>query len=192
MELSSPQPTAQGTENPWPLFPEQPIKEPTVAELEAIPVKDKAGFWRRTAAFIIDLILLQWITLIFLWLGATAEDLAMAQSLNLPDGLSESLMEWAEFHTRIWSFLFLVYFSFFTWYGGQTPGKMALGIRVVTANGQPVSWLRAIGRTLCYNLDIFTLGIGFLLAAVPPAKRALHDMIAGTVVVRTDTRSRIG
>jgi uncharacterized RDD family membrane protein YckC len=41
-------------------------------------------------------------------------------------------------------------------------------------------------------LDIFTLGIGFLLAAVPPAKRALHDMIAGTVVVRTDARSRIG
>lgn len=187
MEHSSPQPTTQGAENPWPLFPEQPIKEPT-AEVEAVSIRDKAGFWRRTAAFIIDLFLLQWITLLFLWLGAIAEELAMAQSLAIPGGLSESLMDWAELHTRIWSLLFLVYFSFFTWYGGQTPGKMALGIRVVTTNGQSVSWLRALGRTLCYNLDIFTLGIGFLLAAVPPAKRALHDMIAGTVAVKVETK----
>jgi len=187
MEPGSPQPSAQGAENPWPLFPEQPIKEPA-AELEAVSVRHKAGFWRRTAAFIIDLILLQWATLLFLWLGAIAEDLAMAQSLIFPGVLSESLMEWAEWHTRIWSLLFLVYFSFFTWYGGQTPGKMALGIRVVTTNGQSVSLLRALGRTLCYNLDIFTLGIGFLLAAIPPAKRALHDMIAGTVVVKVETK----
>ncbi|HET6466606.1 MAG TPA: RDD family protein [Nitrospiria bacterium] len=188
MEHSAPQSTAQGTENPWPLFPEQPIKEPTAAELEAVSVKDKAGFWRRTAAFFIDFILLQWITMLFLWLGAVAEDLAMAQSLNFPGGLSESLMDWAELHTRIWSLLFLVYFSFFTWYGGQTPGKMALGIRVVTTNGQPISWLRALGRTLCYNLDVLSFGFGFLLAAVPPAKRALHDMIAGTVVVKVETK----
>jgi uncharacterized RDD family membrane protein YckC len=187
MEHSSPQPTTQGVENPWPLFPEQSIKEPA-AELEAVSVRDKAGFWRRTAAFIIDLILLQWVTLLFLWLGAIAEELAMAQSLNFPGNLSESLIDWAEFHTRIWSLLFFIYFSFFTWYGGQTPGKMALGIRVVTTNGQSVSWLRALGRTLCYNLDIFTLGIGFLLAAIPPAKRALHDMVAGTAVVKVETK----
>lgn len=184
MENSSPQSRPHGGDNPWPLFPEQPIQEPTSADLEAVFVKDKSGFWRRSAAFLIDLILLQWITLFFLWLGATAEDLAMAQSLNLAGGLSESLADWAELHTRIWSLLFFVYFSFFTGYGGQTPGKMAFGIRIVTINGRPVSWLRAAGRTLCYNLDLFTLGIGFLLAAVPPAKRALHDMIAGTIVVK--------
>ncbi|HUK56013.1 MAG TPA: RDD family protein [Nitrospiria bacterium] len=188
MDPNVPQSTASGTENPWPLFPEQPIKETTVAELEAVPVKDKAGFWRRAAAFTIDLILLQWVTLLFLWIGAAAEDLALAQTLNFGNDLSESLMDWAELHTRVWSFLFLVYFSFFTAYDGRTPGKMALGVRVVTANGQPVSWLRAIGRTLCYNLDIFTLGIGFILAAVPPAKRALHDVIAGTVVVKVEPK----
>jgi len=126
---------------------------------------------------------LQWLAFLFLLIGATAEDMAMAQTLNFGDGFSESMLEWTEIHTQIWSFLFLVYFSFFTSCGGQTPGKMALGIRVVTPDGQAVSWLRAIGRTLCYNLDVLTLGIGFLLAAVPPAKRALHDMVTGTVVV---------
>jgi uncharacterized RDD family membrane protein YckC len=183
MEGSSQEPLSTGSANPWPLFPEHSIHEPETAELEAVPVKEKAGFWRRTAAFLMDITLLQWITLLFLWIGATAEDMAMAQSL-MSNSLSSSLIEWAEVHTRVWSLLFLIYFSFFTWYGGQTPGKMSLGIRVVTTDGLPVSPLRAIGRTLCYNLDIFTLGLGFLLAAVPPAKRTLHDFIGGTVVVR--------
>jgi uncharacterized RDD family membrane protein YckC len=182
MEPTSKEPVSPETANPWPLFPEQLIKEPIAAELKAFSVKDKAGFWRRTSAFILDLILLQWITILFLWLGATAEDMALAQGLS--DELVGSLLEWAELHTRVWSFLFLIYFSFFTWYGGQTPGKMASGIRIVTTNGLPVSPLRAIGRTLCYNLDVLTLGVGFLLAAIPPAKRALHDLIAGTVVVK--------
>jgi uncharacterized RDD family membrane protein YckC len=148
--------------------------------------QDKAGFWRRTAAFITDLFLLQWITILFLWLGATAEDMALAQGLT--DDIMGSLLEWAELPIRVWSFLFLIYFSFFTWYGGQTPGKMASGIRVVTTHGLPVSPLRAIGRAICYNLDILTLGVGFLLAAVPPAKRALHDLIAGTVVVKVQQK----
>ncbi len=186
MEPTSKEPVSPETANPWPLFPEQPIKEPTAAELKAVSVKDKAGFWRRTSAFILDLILLQWITILFLWLGATAEDMALAQGLS--DELVGSLLEWAELHTRVWSLLFLIYFSFFTWYGGQTPGKMASGIRIVTTNGLPVSPLRAIVRTLCYNLDIFTLGVGFLLAAIPPAKRALHDFIAGTVVVKVQPK----
>ena len=186
MEQASQEPRLPETENPGPLFPEQPIKEPTAAEFAAIPAKDKAGFWRRTAAFITDLILLQWITIFFLWLGVTAEDMALAQGLS--DALTESLLEWAELHTRVWSLLFLIYFSFFTWYGGQTPGKMASGIRVVTTHGFPVSPLRAIGRTICYNLDVLTLGLGFLLAAVPPAKRALHDLIAGTVVVKVQPK----
>jgi uncharacterized RDD family membrane protein YckC len=186
MEQASQEPVSPESSNPWPLFPEQPIKEPTAAEREAVSVKDRAGFWRRTSAFIIDLILLQWITILFLWLGASAEDMALAQGLN--DELMGSLLEWAELHTRVWSFLFLIYFSFFTWYGGQTPGKMAGGIRVVTTNGLPVSPFRAIGRTICYNLDVLTLGVGFLLAAVPPAKRALHDLIAGTVVVKVQPK----
>lgn len=188
MEPVSQQPPSPETTNPWPLFPEQTIKERTAAELQAVSIKDKAGFWRRAAAFIFDLILLQWITFLFLWISATAEDMAMAQSLNFSAGLSESLVEWAGLHTRVWSFLFFVYFSFFTWYGGQTPGKMALSIRIVTTEGLPVSWLRALARTLCYNLDVFTLGIGFLLAAVPPAKRTLHDLIVGTVVVKAQQK----
>ena len=184
MEQATPEPSAHRTENPWPLYPEQAIKEPTPlsAESKAVPVEARAGFWRRAGAFILDLIILEWITFVFIWIGATAEDIALAQSYT--GDLSEPLLEWAAYHSRLSNFLFLAYFSFFTFYGGQTPGKMAWGLRVVTAEGLPVSWPRAIGRTFAYYLSFFTLGLGFLLAAIPPAKRALHDYVAGTVVVR--------
>jgi len=184
MDLSSPNPLSPEPLNPWPLFPEQPIRERTAAELEAVPVHDRAGFWRRTAAFLLDLILLQWITILFLLLGAAAEDMAMAQPLGLSEGLSDAIVEWSEIHTQIWSLLFLIYFSFFTWHGGQTPGKMALSIRIVTTKGLAVTWPRSILRTLCYNLNLLTFGIGFLIAGIPPAKRALHDIVTGTIAVK--------
>jgi uncharacterized RDD family membrane protein YckC len=67
---------------------------------------------------------------------------------------------------------------------GATPGKMVLGLRVVTAEGGPLSWGRAVGRYLGLWLDNFTLGIGFIIAAFDAEKRALHDHICGTRVVR--------
>jgi len=66
--------------------------------------------------------------------------------------------------------------------GGQTPGKMAAGIKVVTAAGEPVSVGRALGRAAGEYISAFTIGLGYLPAAFG-AKRALHDYIAGTRVI---------
>ena len=99
--------------------------------------------------------------------------------------LLESFQAWWTLHARIGSLLFLIYFSFFSFYGGQTPGKMILGIRVVTADGLPLSWIRGTFRTFSYYLDLLTLGLGFLMATVPPWKRALHDLVTRTAVIRT-------
>jgi len=79
--------------------------------------------------------------------------------------------------------LLLCYFFFFTAYGGRTPGKMLFGLKVETADGAPLTWARALGRTFAYLVSIITWGLGFLLAA-GPAKRALHDRLAGTRVVK--------
>jgi len=68
---------------------------------------------------------------------------------------------------------------------GLTLGKWATGLRIQRVDsGNP-----GIGRALLrhfvgYPLSLVTLGIGFLLAAVTVHGRGLHDMIAGTVVVR--------
>jgi len=68
---------------------------------------------------------------------------------------------------------------------GQTLGKMALGIRVVTADeAQPVGIGRAGVRTLLWTLLAIPAGLGFLTALFRADRRGLHDRLAGTRVVR--------
>lgn len=64
-----------------------------------------------------------------------------------------------------------------------TPGKQALGLRVVDAAGGSPGVARAAGRHLAGALSWLTLNIGHLLAMAPPQYQALHDRIAGTRVL---------
>lgn len=67
---------------------------------------------------------------------------------------------------------------------GATLGKMAVKIKVVTADGGRVSYARAFGRYFAKMLSGFTCLIGFIIAAFDnPQKRALHDHICNTRVV---------
>jgi uncharacterized RDD family membrane protein YckC len=68
------------------------------------------------------------------------------------------------------------------WIWGQTLGKMALQIRVVSMAGGPLSFGQSVGRYLATFLSALILGIGFIMAGVRPDKRALHDLLAGTRV----------
>ena len=68
---------------------------------------------------------------------------------------------------------------------GRTAGKWATGLRVERRDGEPLSFGRALLRhTVGYLASFVTLGVGFLLAAFNREGRALHDLIAGTLVVR--------
>lgn len=83
---------------------------------------------------------------------------------------------------------YLVYFAYktvFTANGGQTPGKMAAGIKVVTLDGGPVGYGRALGRALSEWLSAILLALGYVIAGFSD-KRALHDYIAGTRLVYVD------
>jgi uncharacterized RDD family membrane protein YckC len=66
-----------------------------------------------------------------------------------------------------------------------TVGKLALGMRVTDLNGRRISFERATGRFFAKILSVLTLGIGYLMVAFTPRKRALHDYVAGTLVYRT-------
>jgi len=70
-------------------------------------------------------------------------------------------------------------------FDGQTPGKRALELRVVSADGAPVGWLAAFVRNLLRTVDALPIGYGFGLVASlsDPYGRRLGDMVAGTVVV---------
>ncbi|HET6974755.1 MAG TPA: RDD family protein [Pyrinomonadaceae bacterium] len=68
---------------------------------------------------------------------------------------------------------------------GLTLGKWATGLRIERAGGGNVGIGRAVLRHFVgYPLSFALLGLGFLIAAVSVHGRGLHDMIAGTVVVR--------
>jgi uncharacterized RDD family membrane protein YckC len=68
---------------------------------------------------------------------------------------------------------------------GRTVGKWVTGLRIERRDGDQLSFLRALARhTVGYLASLLTLGLGFLLAGFNREGRALHDLIAGTVVVR--------
>jgi len=65
-----------------------------------------------------------------------------------------------------------------------TLGKMALGLRVTDLEGNPISFARATGRYFGKIISGMILYIGYILAGLTEKKQALHDMIAGCLVVR--------
>ena len=68
---------------------------------------------------------------------------------------------------------------------GLTLGKWATGLRIQrVGSGNPGIGRAMLRHFVGYPLSLITLGLGFLLAAVTVHGRGLHDMIAGTVVVR--------
>jgi len=70
-------------------------------------------------------------------------------------------------------------------FDGQTPGKRALELRVVSADGAPVGWLASLVRNLLRTVDMLPVGYGFGLVASLCDRhgRRLGDMVAGTLVV---------
>jgi uncharacterized RDD family membrane protein YckC len=69
--------------------------------------------------------------------------------------------------------------------GGQTLGKMVMGIRVVSSDEhQPLGVGRALERTLLWAILAAPAGLGFVTAFFSPDRRGLHDRLAGTRVVR--------
>src|SRR5262245_3932195 len=136
------------------------------------------GFWIRFLAMIIDGIILFVIRLI-LWLPLmlrmfSAPD--VAQSLGLI-GI-QVLANLVDFLVRIG------YETYFVGRFGATPGKMACGLKVVLVDGGPVSYARAVARCFAKILSGLILCIGFLMAAFDEEKRALHDRICETRVVK--------
>lgn len=72
---------------------------------------------------------------------------------------------------------------------GQTLGKWATGLRIMQRDGQPLTWVSALLRHVVgYPLSLLTLGLGFFLAVFNSQGRALHDIVAGTVVVLDKAR----
>ena len=82
------------------------------------------------------------------------------------------------------AFLGLVYAAWFTGMHGQTPGKMLLGLHVKTHAGECPGWGAAGLRAAAGALGIGLAGLGILPLFFDPARRALHDRLLRTRVVK--------
>ncbi len=71
---------------------------------------------------------------------------------------------------------------------GRTPGKVAMGLRVVRSDGAPVDLGGAVLRNVLRGADSLPglYLVGVLISVVDPARRRLGDLVAGTMVVRED------
>jgi uncharacterized RDD family membrane protein YckC len=81
-------------------------------------------------------------------------------------------------------FVGLYYAAYFTGTTGQTIGKIACGLRVVNTAGQPPGYLRALFRAIAGVLGIALLFLGVIPLFFDPARRAFHDRLFRTRVVK--------
>lgn len=151
-----------------------------------------AGFFVRTAASLADSILLAaWSGIMFSFmLGQTmAARGAAARVQKLDDIPTLDLLATAPWAVALWLAIVVAYLVNFVALEGATPGKMLFGLRVIRPDGSGVGWGRAVLREVAGKaLSTVLIGIGYLMVAVG-SKRGLHDLVAGTLVVRTPTRA---
>jgi uncharacterized RDD family membrane protein YckC/Tfp pilus assembly major pilin PilA len=67
-----------------------------------------------------------------------------------------------------------------------TFGKRWLHLKVTSLTGERISFSRATGRSFAEGLSQLSFYVGYLAAAFTERRQALHDLIAGTLVVRRD------
>jgi uncharacterized RDD family membrane protein YckC len=125
-----------------------------------------AGFWIRFVAAFLDGIILN----VFNFLVGNVLELVGVSSAVI--GLFVTLGS------------FLLYQIFFVGRWNATPGKMALKLKVIRSDGSSVGYGLAAGRCFSWMLSWLILCIGFIIAGFDEEKRALHDRICDTRVVR--------
>jgi uncharacterized RDD family membrane protein YckC len=86
------------------------------------------------------------------------------------------------------------YFLFFEWlWQGQTPGKRAVGIRVLQWNGTAINFVQSAVRNLVRTADFLPVAnlVGFLVALTNRENRRLGDLAAGTLVVYVEHKAKL-
>jgi uncharacterized RDD family membrane protein YckC len=134
-----------------------------------------AGFWRRFGANFIDGILVNVVSFIA---GLILGGILVATDSKMDDGMTAVSY-------LIGLAIGVLYYGLCESSKAQaTLGKMALGVKVTDMDGKRISFGRALGRYFGKIVSGLILGIGYLMIAFTEKKQGLHDMMAGTLVVK--------
>jgi uncharacterized RDD family membrane protein YckC len=160
-----------------PVF-DEPIARFRRPEFRAEAVSDVSPFGKRFTAAVIDHGILLGIDLVVLYVTLRLTDLTFADWRVLP---------WLPLAAFLMS-LKVAYLCAFTTAGGQTIGKMATHIRVVSEDGGALAPGRALRRAVLGLVSIATAGAPFLTAVADPLRRGIHDRASGSRVVALSSR----
>jgi len=136
-----------------------------------------AGFWLRVAAIFIDGLIFSPLSVISIVLSF----MSRADNNNLNIAMWAVSLAYSLFLLVVrWLYFALMESS--SWQA--TVGKRVMGIQVTGMQGERIGFGRATGRYFGKIISALPLCIGFMMAGFTERKQALHDMIAGTLVVR--------
>ena len=146
-----------------------------VSESESEEFLGYAGFWKRAAAAVIDMVTLG---IIGAFVGGFAGGIYGALT-GTPVGTHV-------LGRAIGILLGWMYYAIMESSKKQaTLGKMAVGIKVIDTSGEAVSFARATARHFAKILSAISLGLGYIVVAFTRKKQGFHDMIAGCLVVNS-------
>jgi uncharacterized RDD family membrane protein YckC len=131
-----------------------PAPAPAPAPTLSLALENRAGFWIRTLALLLDVFLVAIV--------------ASIVGIHVHDAL---LLIIATYGAVMWRLR------------GTTIGGIVCGLRVVRLDGRPIDWPTAVTRALGSFLSLFVAGLGFIWVVFDAERQSWHDKIAGTVIV---------
>lgn len=128
---------------------------PQLGTPESSALLPRVGFWWRTLATTLDLVLV---------------GMVMMAVFHRPRWF---LLAWVTYHLVLWS------------WRGTTVGGIVFGLKIVRTDGQPMNFAVALVRLLGGFFSAAALGLGFFWAGWSRDKQSWHDKIAGTIVIKS-------
>lgn len=159
---------APGTTPPMPMQPAAvpSYASPSYATPAAVGTGERAGFWPRVGAILIDGIV---VSIAQILIGGIV-GLVAGEVVGGLLGVVAAIAYFVVLHAAPRQ---------------ATLGKQLLGLRLMRDDGRPVGHGLALGRYFATMLSGLPFGIGFLLPLFRDDRKTLHDMVCGTHVIKT-------
>ncbi|HEY9729657.1 MAG TPA: RDD family protein [Chroococcales cyanobacterium] len=167
--------------NDYPSVPPQYSKENPYLPVSQLPAVDYAGFWLRLIASWIDGVILSipWLVTVFACMWLFYDPSRDEEANPIFYGIAFLVANFV-FFLPSWLYYAIMESS----PTRATVGKMVLGIVVTNLEGNKISFSQATGRHFAKIISVIMLYRGYLMAAFTDKKQALHDIMAGCLVVK--------
>jgi uncharacterized RDD family membrane protein YckC len=147
--------------------------------MSTTPELEYVGFWLRVVAALIDTVLVALVCMPLLTFVYGTDYWTSTEAILGPADVLINFVLPAVAVVLFWI------------YRQATPGKMAVGARIVDArSGGAPSTGQLVGRYLAYYVSILPLLLGLFWVGWDRRKQGFHDKLANTVVVRTTRKAK--